>query len=275
MMRIILSKIMLMAVAASLAVLSGCDEKKNNNIGMLFALLAGAGQPAPPLTVKSVSPASGSNGLINSFNIIITFNRPTDGTLGTVTLTYDYGLGTNTLMYPNHANDVLSFNTRKNILTIDGFWDFLPGAPYFDIIVSGFRDANGNVMDDYEDASYNFLTWTTLSGKGGVTPLDNLTNVPLESNITISFFGELDTGVMGTVSLDYGSNTISYVNSVNCTMSITNGVMGGNVTVNPTTDFLNFTEYSNIVISGFKDPYGNTVRAESYSDYNFTTADIN
>ena len=94
--RAILSNMTFLAVAACIAVLPGCGGNGDNG---------GAGDPGP-LTVENVSPVSGSTGLSNGIDIVITFNRPTDGdaAAGTVTLTYDYGVGNATLVYRNHAS---------------------------------------------------------------------------------------------------------------------------------------------------------------------------
>ncbi|OHD63163.1 MAG: hypothetical protein A2176_11500 [Spirochaetes bacterium RBG_13_51_14] len=266
----IISRIMLMAMAASLAGLFGCDEEKSDISGILMALLGSANQE---LTVRSISPKSGATGLSNNGLIVITFNRPTDGTFGTVAI---HNTWETPLTYQDGVNCTMSFNPRKNILTIVGETDFYCGMLYQHITVSGFSDADGNPMVVYDDPSYNFITWTIASGVAW--PVDGDTDVDLSAFIQIDYQGYLGPD-KGTVSLDYvsptaGSGTVTYTDPGNCAIVISDSVMGSIVKVYPTDPFIEDTIYSNISVSGFRDPYGDVVMDYTNAGYDFTTVDV-
>lgn len=230
-----------------------------------------------PLTVKSVSPASGSTGVVplNTFRIYITFNRPTDGSFGTVAI---HNIWQDPLLFENGVNSDMTFNTQKNILTIRNTLGWYSGMLHEHIIVTGFKDADGTEMEVYDDPDYYFVTHTHAVWVS--TPSDGAINVDLSSVIRIHFYGYLGTD-KGTVTLDYnetpghGSGSITFIDSDNCTITFSDDVQGSNVIVTPTDELYIFTVYSNIRVSGFKDPYGNDVADYVDAEYDFTTVDIN
>ena len=111
------------------------------------------------------------------------------------------------------------------------------------------------------------------------TPDNGAADVDVGTDIKIDFRGELGPE-KGTVVLDYdspdfGIGSITFTDPVNCTMSLETSVIGHNLVIDPTVDLYTTTEYSNIRVSGFKDPYGHDVASHTDAGYSFTTGDIN
>jgi hypothetical protein len=261
--RRMISTIMLLAMAVSTAGLYGCDQGKSDN-SMTIALLAFANRG---LTVSHVTPADNSTLVALNANIEVKFNKATDGiTFGTVSL--DIGSG-GTLALTDGDNCSMSFNTDNNILTIDPDDNFIADTLYQNITVSGFKDEDGTVMDDYNDPAYNFTTDIGLT-VSQIVPATDSTLIPLATLFYITFNKATDGATFGTVTINYGSSgTLSLTKGVNCAMVF--NTEHTILTVEPDDLLLSNRLYHHITVSGFKDVYGSLMSPYDDSTYNFTT----
>jgi hypothetical protein len=138
---------MLMAIALSLAILGGCDEKKSDNsTTTLLALLGTA-----PWTV--ITPANGSQSVSYNTDFEIRYNNGTlDSTIDieSIQLTYDEHL--------------LTLNDGNSLITIDGDTvtinpdaSSLPesGTRYHNMVISGFEDSSGDPINTYTIPNYS------------------------------------------------------------------------------------------------------------------------
>jgi hypothetical protein len=254
----IISKIILMAMAALLAGLYGCEKEKGDN--SLLTLLAVLNQD---LTVKKATPASGSTGVALDANIVIQFNRPTDGSsAGTViagSTTYTSGLPSVTGW---------SYNSDNTILTIARAAKFVTYTKYMNLYVSGFVDEDGNVMENYSDDDYAF---TTLGPKVvSITPASGSTGVVMPVDVVITFDSDLDATVgtqRANLSCCSGGSFAFNISSSDSEIDIS----GSKVTVHTTDRLIADTKYSNLVLEYFKAADGGSIPTYTISSYNFTT----
>lgn len=258
----IILRILLLAMAASLASLYGCDEKKDD--GSTLMMLLGFANRA--LTVSRVTTADGATGVAVDANLVIKFNRPTDGsTAGTVffgSTNYTSGSATVTGW---------SYNEEHTILTITRADKYITNTKYENLTVTGFVDEDGIVMDDYHDMLYAF---TTVPLKVvSITPSSGTTGVAMPVDVVITFDGDLDatadsqramltctTGVCigGSPAFNIGSGEID--------------ISGSTVTVHTTVRLVAGERYSNLILEFFKAADGGSLPTNTISGYNFTTA---
>jgi hypothetical protein len=144
-----LARILLLAVSVSIAGVFGCDDKNDDTKAnaMSLALLGIAN------SITVISPSNGNTNVYFGDPFKIRFPVTLGPDMGTVTLTYN--TGTVTL---DSGNSVI--NISDNIVTID------PGilstsTKYWNIVISGFKDQNGNLIPAYTDAHYSFTTNST------------------------------------------------------------------------------------------------------------------
>ncbi len=113
---------------------------------------------------------------------------------------------------------------------------------------------------------------TTLPTLSSFTPTDNSTAVAISSNIVLTF-SETVTAVTGnnvSIYTTTGNTLITAIDAANAQISITGGV----VTINPTADLANNTEYYVLIeADAFKDVANNTYSGQaSTAAISFTTA---
>lgn len=120
-----------------------------------------------PPEITAITPASGSENVSRETNIQVRFNRSMDSaTFGTVTMTYTATEGNGVLTFTNGSGCSMSFITSSvlnDTLLINSIVpDLNSNTTYSNIIVNGFADSRSNVMDEYVNAAYFFITGSFL-----------------------------------------------------------------------------------------------------------------
>lgn len=142
------SRIMLIVVAASVGVLTGCDDKKSDNSTLSLTLLAVAANT--PWVV--VSPGNGSPSVSYVTDIVIRYKAGTlSSTLGSIQITEDDS--GDVLLY-NDANSTITI--IEDTVTINPDGSTLPssGTWYSNLVISGFVDTDTGAIDTYTIPNY-------------------------------------------------------------------------------------------------------------------------
>jgi hypothetical protein len=144
----ILSRIMLLVVAASVGLLAGCEDKKSDNSTLSLTLLAAVANT--PWVV--ISPANLSLSVSYVADIVIRYKGGTLApTLGNIQITED------------DSGDVLLYNDLNSTITISGDTvtinpdaSTLPssGTWYSNLVISGFEDTDTGAIDTYAMPNY-------------------------------------------------------------------------------------------------------------------------
>ncbi len=203
-------------------------------------------------TVIKVVPQNGETGISEAGDIVITFSEAmNDAVYGNVILN---GVPINafgTWSDEDTDGDVETYTIPYTDLAKDF---------EFNMVISGFEDLEGNLMDSNSD--YSFFT---VSGSdslkptvNAVYPINNQTNVPINGDIVITFSEKMNTN-FGTILLN--DVTISKENAV--------WTQDGTVYTIPYAN-LTYNNLYDITISGFKDLAGNVMIDDI--NYDFTTA---
>ena len=162
------------------------------------------------------------------------------------------------------------------VVTINPSADLVGSTDYYVLVDAGaFKDAANNVYGGQASkTAISFSTVdTTAPTLSSFTPLDNATAVALGSNVVLTF-SENVTAVAGKNLVIYKASDDSVVTTIAATdaqVSITGGV----VTINPSADLTNGTEYYLLVDAGaFKDADNNVYGGQaSKTAISFTTVD--
>jgi len=117
------------------------------------------------------------------------------------------------------------------------------------------------VEKEEEDSS----TYLNLSVKD-IFPSDDVTNVPLDSNIILYFNRNTDEATKGTVEI----GGAGYSDGVNCDIIFPGG-SPDTVIIDKYINFNAGDAYTGIKVYGFKDANGNTMPVYTDMNYNFTT----
>ena len=174
------------------------------------------------------------------------------------------------------ANDDTQVSIASGVVTINPTIELLNGTNYTVAIEPGaFIDVNGNAVDGTlaTDGTLNFTTIAAIAPDitGAISILDNAIDVAVDADISFNL-GEDVTAVNGkniTITAE-GGEVITIAANDATQVSIASGV----VTINPTIELLNGTNYTVAIEPGaFIDVNGNAVDGTLAADgtLNFTT----
>jgi methionine-rich copper-binding protein CopC len=209
---------------------------------------------------------------VNS-NLVLTFNE-------------NIKVGTGSIMIYKSSDDTVArsiaiTDTQVSIsgatLTINLTNNFSNNKSYYMKIAAGvIKDiAGNNYAGLLTNADYNFTTIAaadtaapTLSTKA---PADNATNVPVNSNLVLTFNENIKVGSGSIVVYKTSDNSIAKTIAITDTQV---SISGATLTINPTNDFShNKSYYVKIAAGVIKDIAGNDYAGLlTNADYNFTTA---
>lgn len=215
-----------------------------------------------PPTAISYSPADDATGVDVNTDFTITFNE--DVQIGTGSF-YVRRPGTGTIIYQIDISNASVTGSAATFTLPDNL--FRLTTYYIWIEAGAFTDLAGN---DYAGTStpfvWNFTTATASDVNPPVaatlTPLDNASNVSIANDLTLDF-SEAVQLYESAVLKDFGGNVIPSTSTVS----------GSTLTINPTSDLANSTQYYvEIAYGAIRDLAGNSFAGFSgNTTWNFTT----
>ncbi|MCT7984187.1 Ig-like domain-containing protein [Laspinema sp. A4] len=232
---------------------------------------------APTVTAISSAIADGSYSASQLIPITVTFSEPVTVTgsptlaLNTgATATYTSGSGTNTLTFNytiaagQTTNDLDYTNTTALSLSGGTIQDGATNDAILTLPSPGAANSLG--------ATKNLIVDTTAPTSTSFTPADNALAVAVASNLVLQLNETVQKGTGNIVIKKVSDNSIAE------TIDVTSGnvtVSGSAVTINPTNNLVDGTEYYVEIVSGaIKDLAGNNYTGiTGATTWNFTTAD--
>jgi len=187
--------------------------------------------------------------------------------LGTGAIEIHSGSVTGTLV-ASLANGTIAASISGNTLTLNPTTDLADGTQYFVTFAAGsVKDLAGNSYAGTID--YDFTTAdTTAPTVITFSPSDAATGVALTSNIALTFSEAIALGT-GAIEIHSGSATGTLVASL-ANGTIAASISGNTLTLNPTTDLADGTQYFVTFAAGsVKDLAGNSYAGTI--DYDFMT----
>ncbi len=235
---------------------SGWSIYSGNNFAVWYNAPSTTTTTVANAAFKSIVPATNAKDVDITEDLIIKFTSTLDPNIkGTVTLDL-MATSTTTNTYSG-SNITISGDT----ITVSHA-KFTTNRRYANLVISGFKDANGNDIN-YSNANYTFNTGTNFKS---TIPATGETGVDPTALIKIVFDTAFTTSTKGTVKI--GNVTFSGTDITSLTSST--------ITINPGTKLASGTKYTGITVSGFiasstSPGVGATI---SYSDasYTFTTS---
>jgi len=220
-----------------------------------------------PPTISNLSPLDNATGVAIDANLVITFNESIQTTNGTqIQIRNGNGTINEAFVLPN-ANVTTSGNT----LTINPTSDFVNNSDYY--VITSFSvvtDLAGNNFAGINDiTTWNFTTVATTDVTPPTavtfTPADNATNVTVSDNLTLLF----------NEAIQLNGNAV-LKNIGGSVIPSTSTVSGSTLTINPTSDLANNTQYYVEIANGvIKDIAGNNYAGFSgNTTWNFTTETV-
>ncbi len=222
-------------------------------------------------TVTSFSPLDASTAVGLNSNITLTFSEAIQK--GTGNIEIRSGSATGTLVESFAASSSNRVTVSGSTLTIDPTNDLANGTQYFVTFASGsVRDLVGN---NYVGTStYDFTTVApsdiTAPVVSTFNPSDGASGIAVGSNITLTFSEAIQKGV-GNIEIRSGSATGTLVESFAAASSNRLTFSGSTLTIDPTNDLANGTQYFITFASGsVRDLAGNNYAGTSA--YDLTTS---
>ncbi len=228
-----------------------------------------------PPTLSSLLPVDNAQKVTLAQNLSATFNENIAFGTGAIelklangTLIESFDVATNKNVTINGST--LNINPTDNLSELTDY--------YVTIAQTAIKDLAGNAYNGITDATlWNFTTGDFINptlGTPAFSPLDNANNVTLTENLAINFSENIVLGT-GFITLKLANGTV--VESYNVTSSNNLSVNGKTITINPTTDLTNSTDYYvQVDPTAVKDLGGNSfVGITDVTTWNFTTVGIN
>ena len=212
-----------------------------------------------------LSPANEASAVSLTANLIIKFNEDIQAGTGNVTIKkYNSNEIFETLSIPN---DNLVFS--NNQLTINPEAKFEEGVKYYVVIDNGaITDASSNTFDGFSDKTvWNFTATYTPPAITGFTPADDSENVPIGTDLEITFDKNVQAGNGSIRILTNGSETAIAASDASVTYN------GTQVSIDLSNDLETGTEYYiNIDNNAFVSTNGVAFAGiNSVTDWSFTT----
>jgi len=226
-------------------------------------------------TLQSSSPVNNATGVAVGSNIVLTFDEAVDVESGNITIkkTSD-----NSIIETIDVTGSLVTGTGTTTITVNPTSDLANSTEFYvQIDAAAFDDAAGNSYAGILSTTALSFTTAAVVDETGPTlqsssPADNATGVAVGSNIVLTFDEAVDAET-GNITIKKTSD-----NSIIETIDVTGGLVTGTgtttITVNPTSDLANSTEYYvQIDPAAFDDAAGNSYAGiSSTTALSFTTA---
>ena len=238
----------------------------NSTNGASLTLTAGADTTAP--TVASFSPADEAVSVAVGTDITVTFSEAIQRGTGNVVLKTSAGATVATYDAASSTNLSISGST----LTINPTADLVASTGYKVEFAAGtIKDTAGNAYAG--TATYNFTTAAAVVADSTpptvstFSPADEASSVAINADIVVTFSEAIQRGTGNIVLKTAAGVTIaSYDAATSSNLSIS----GSTLTINPTADLTNSTDYKvEFAVGSIKDVAGNAYAGTT--SYNFTT----
>jgi methionine-rich copper-binding protein CopC len=225
-----------------------------------FTTVAAADTIAP--TVITFNPTDEATGIAVNSSIVITFSEAIQRGTGNIILKTTSGTAVAAYDAATSSNLSISGST----LTINPTADLASGTGYKVEFASGtIKDLDSNSYAG--TTTYDFTTVAPPPTVKFFSPADASTNVALDSNITMVFSEAVQRGT-GSIILKTATGTI--VETFDTASSGSLNISGSTLTINPTNNISNSTQYFVIFAAGsIKDLAGNNYTGTTA--YDFTT----
>jgi Ca2+-binding RTX toxin-like protein len=237
-------------------------------ISKLYKNVTTPSDTTPP-TATGFTPADNATGVAVGANLVVNFSEAIQKGIGNIVIKK---LSDNSVV-ETIAVTSSNVTVSGSQLTINPTTDLAQGTEYYVEIASGaIKDTAGNNYAGVTGSTtWNFQTAdTTAPTATSFTPADNATGVAVGANLVVNFSEAIQKGI-GNIVIKQLSD-----NSVVTTLDVTSSnvtVSGSQLTINPTNDLAQSTEYYVEIASGaIKDTAGNNYAGVTgNSTWNFKT----
>lgn len=233
--------------------------------------------------INTLSPANNFNMVNVNSDLVVVFSEPVKTNTGNITitkLTAEVIPPVETISVTGNAVT----GSGTNTITINPIMNLEEGIRYYvNIDSTAFTDLSGNAFSGILDRStWNFTTVdVTAPTITSLSPADNATKIGLNSNLDITFSEIVSPPVGGKKIINiFTSLPANHAPILIETINVTSNSVTGNgtniITINPSMDFAENTEYFITIAQGaFADFYGNAFSGIlDNATWNFKTNDI-
>ena len=219
-----------------------------------------------PPTVLAFSPADNSTGAAVESNIVLTFSEPIQKGTGTIEIHVDSPSGALIESFNIAASPHLSFS--GSTLTIDPTLSLSTDTHYYVTFGSGtVMDLAGNNFAGTSTYDFKTAADTTPPMVLSFNPADGSTGVAVDSNILLTFSEPVQKGT-GTIEIHSDSPTGALIESFNVATSTHLSFSGTTLTIDPTYNLSNNTQYYVTFSAGtVKDLSGNSYAGTAAYDF--------
>jgi methionine-rich copper-binding protein CopC len=191
-------------------------------------------------TVTQFSPTDAATGVAVASNIVVTFSEAIQKGTGTIAIHSGSASGTVVESFDAATSSLLSIS--GSALTIDPAADLTSNTSYFVTFDAGtIKDAAGNGISAV--TTYDFTTVDTVAPTVTTfTPASAATGIAVSDNIVLKFSEAVQLGT-GTIAIHTGSASGTLVESYNPANSTNLSITGDTLTINPTGNLANSTDY--------------------------------
>ena len=237
-----------------------------------FTTVAAPAADTTSPTVSTFNPSDAAPGVAVGSDIVLTFSEAVQKGSGSIVIHSGSATGAAVATYDAATSGNLSVS--GNTLTINPSSDLAAGTHYFVTLDAGsIKDLAGNSYAG--TTAYDFITAATLAADtiaptvSSFSPSDAATGVAVGSDIVLTFSEAVQKG-SGSIVIHSGSATGAAVATYDAATSGNLSVSGNTLTINPSSDLANGTEYFVTLDAGsIKDLAGNSYAAQT--GYHFVT----
>ena len=229
--------------------------------------------------INNLSPSNRATKVNVNSDLIVVFNEPVQTNTGNITITKL----TRDVIPPVETINVtgnLVKGSGTNTIAINPAMDLEEDVRYFiNIDSTAFTDLSGNAFSGISTrGTWSFTTVdVTAPTITNLSPSDNATKINANSNLVITF-NEIAYPQAGgkKINIFKSANNKTPIESIDVTNNAVTGIGSNIITINPSIDFSENTDYFITIAQGaFADFSGNTFAGiVNNTTWNFKTADI-
>jgi methionine-rich copper-binding protein CopC len=224
-------------------------------------------------TVSSTSPVDNATGVAVGNNIVLTFSENVKAGAGNILIHKTDGTVVATISIADSSQVSFSGST----VTVNPLADLLDSTGYYVTVEAGaITDLAGNYFAGISDPTvFNFITAApadvTAPTLASTSPADNAAEVPVSSNIVLTFSESVKAG-SGNIVLYTADGAVAATIAITDATQVT--ISGNTVTINPAADFLGgFNYYVTVDAGAVTDLAGNAFAGISGATaFNFAAA---
>jgi hypothetical protein len=219
--------------------------------------------PDTQAPTATLSPANGATNVPISSNLVLTFSEPvTKATTGSITITQ--GATSQTIAL---SSVVLSASGLTATIDASNF----PYSTTIGVAVpnTAFKDLAGNAYAGTTSSTWSFTTGSapdTQAPTATLSPANGATNVPVSSNLVLTFSEPVTKAATGSITITQGATSQSIALS-----SVVLSASGLTATIDPANFPYSTTVGVAVPNTAFKDLAGNAYAGTTSSTWSFTT----